>query len=118
MSFHCLSPLHYACLSSLSSVSIPKHVGDALSHPGWRQAMLEEMCALQSSGTRDFTPLPLGKTVVGCHWIFAVKVGLDGQVDRLKARLVAKGYIHRSMVLTNHSVFYCHLNKWNIYLIV
>lgn len=30
--------------------------------------------------------------VIGCRWIFNVKMGLDGQVDRLKALLVAKGY--------------------------
>ncbi|RVW68806.1 Retrovirus-related Pol polyprotein from transposon RE1 [Vitis vinifera] len=29
---------------------------------------------------------------VGCRWVYAVKVGPDGQIDRLKARLVAKGY--------------------------
>ncbi|XP_070050111.1 uncharacterized protein [Nicotiana tomentosiformis] len=33
-----------------------------------------------------------GKSTVGCRWVYAVKVGPDGQVDRLKARLVAKGY--------------------------
>ena len=92
LSYHRLSSLHYACISSLSSVSIPKTVGDALSHPGWKQAMLDEMCALQNSGTWDLVPLPLGKSVVGCRWVFTVKVGPDGQVDRLKARLVAKGY--------------------------
>ena len=78
VSYHRLSPVHYACVSSLSSISIPKTVGDALSHPGWRQALLDEMCALQSNGTWDLTPLPLGKTVVVCSWIFNVKVGLDG----------------------------------------
>ena len=38
------------------------------------------------------TPLALGKFPVGCRWVYTVKVGPDGQVDRLKARLVAKGY--------------------------
>ena len=33
-----------------------------------------------------------GKKVIGCRWVFAVKVNLDGLVARLKARLVAKGY--------------------------
>ena len=51
LSYHHLSPLHHACLSSLSSVSIPKSVGEALSYSGWRQAMFDEISALQSSGT-------------------------------------------------------------------
>ncbi|XP_061371825.1 uncharacterized protein LOC133314364 [Gastrolobium bilobum] len=54
--------------------------------------MIDEMSALQSSGTWDLVPLPSGKSVVGCRWIYTIKVGPDGQVDRLKARLVAKGY--------------------------
>ncbi|RVW37810.1 Retrovirus-related Pol polyprotein from transposon TNT 1-94 [Vitis vinifera] len=36
--------------------------------------------------------LPIAVRKVGCRWVYAVKVGPDGQVDRLKARLVAKGY--------------------------
>ncbi|RVW40786.1 Retrovirus-related Pol polyprotein from transposon RE1 [Vitis vinifera] len=36
--------------------------------------------------------LPIALRKVGCHWVYTVKVGPDGQVDRLKARLVAKGY--------------------------
>ena len=39
-----------------------------------------------------FVVLPFGKVQVGCRWVYTVKVGLDGQVDRLKACLVAKGY--------------------------
>ncbi|XP_068490296.1 uncharacterized mitochondrial protein AtMg00820-like [Phaseolus vulgaris] len=66
--------------------------GDALAHPGWRQAMLDEMNALQNNGTWELVPLPSRKSVVGCRWIFAIKVGCDGTIDRLKARLVAKGY--------------------------
>ncbi|RVW26535.1 Retrovirus-related Pol polyprotein from transposon RE1 [Vitis vinifera] len=59
---------------------------------GWRQAMLDEMVALHSNGTWDLVVLPSGKCTVGCRWVYTVKVGPDGQVDRLKARLVAKGY--------------------------
>ncbi|RVX06351.1 Retrovirus-related Pol polyprotein from transposon RE2 [Vitis vinifera] len=36
--------------------------------------------------------LPIAIRKVGCRWVYAVKVGPDGQVDCLKARLVAKGY--------------------------
>jgi len=51
LSYHRLCQSFYICLSSISSVSIPKSVGDALAHPGWRQAMLDEMSALQNNGT-------------------------------------------------------------------
>ncbi|RVW79573.1 Retrovirus-related Pol polyprotein from transposon TNT 1-94 [Vitis vinifera] len=59
---------------------------------GWRQAMVDEMAALHSNGTWDLVVLPSGKSTVCCRWVYTVKVGPDGQVDRLKARLVAKGY--------------------------
>ncbi|RVW79064.1 hypothetical protein CK203_048217 [Vitis vinifera] len=43
--------------------------------------------------------LPIAIRKVGCRWVYVVKVGPDGQVDRLKARLVAKGYNSGFMVL-------------------
>jgi len=72
-------------------VSIPKSVGEALAHLGWRQVMIDEMSVLQNNGTRDLVPLPSEKFVVGCRWIFAIKVGFNGTIDCLKARIVAKG---------------------------
>ena len=92
LSYHRLSSHHYAFVSSLSSVSIPKTTGEALSHSGWRQVMVDEMSALHKSGTWELVSLPAGKSTVGCRWVYAVKIGPDGQVDQLKARLVAKGY--------------------------
>ena len=46
------------------------------------------MATLHSTATWDLVVLPFGKFPVGCRWVFTVKVGHDGQVDRLKARLV------------------------------
>ena len=43
----------------------------------------------------ELVALPLGKSPVGCRWVYTVKVGPDGQIDRLKAYLVAKGYTHQ-----------------------
>ena len=54
--------------------------------------MVDEMSTLHKSGTLELVSLPASKSTVGCRWVYAVKIGLDGQVDRLKARLVAKGY--------------------------
>ncbi|RVW81345.1 Retrovirus-related Pol polyprotein from transposon RE2 [Vitis vinifera] len=65
LSYHQLSSSYFAFVSTLSSVFLSKSTSEAL---------------------------PPGKSTVGCRWVYTVKVGLDGQVDRLKARLVAKGY--------------------------
>ena len=92
LSYHRLSSPYSAFVSTISSISLPKNTNEALSHPGWRQAMVDEMAALHSTGTWDIVVLPFGKFPVDCRWVYTVKVGPDGQVDRLKARLVAKGY--------------------------
>ena len=54
--------------------------------------MAKEMDALYSNGTWELVVLPPGKSPVGCHWVYTMKVGPDGKIDRLKACLVAKGY--------------------------
>ena len=66
--YHRLYEPFYTCLSSISSVSIPKFVVDALAHPGWHQAMLDdEMNALQNNGTWELVRLPSKKSVLGCR---------------------------------------------------
>ena len=54
--------------------------------------MVNEMTALHSNDTWVLIVLSSSKSTVGCRWVYTVKVGPDGQIDRLKARLVAKGY--------------------------
>ena len=46
------------------------------------------MVALHSAGTWDLVTLPVGKFPVGRCWVYTVKIGLDGRVNRLKARWV------------------------------
>lgn len=36
-------------------------------------------------------PLPLGKNLVGCKWVYKTKFIAEGQIENNKARLVAKG---------------------------
>jgi len=92
LSYHRLSQPFYTCLSSISFVSIPKFVGDALTHPSWHHAMLNEMSVLQNNETLNLVALPCRKSVVGCRWVFAIIFSPDGTIDRLKVCLVAKGY--------------------------
>jgi len=92
VSYDHLSPAFSSFISAINSPTIPTNIHDALSRPGWKSAMDDEMCALQATGTWELVPLPPGKTVVGCKWVYTVKANPDGSVERLKARLVAKGY--------------------------
>ena len=71
---------------------LPNTFQEVLSHPGWLSTMIEEMDALNGNGTWHLVHLPTRKKVIGCRWVFAVKVNPNGSVARLKARLVAKGY--------------------------
>ena len=93
--YHRLSLPYFAFVSTLSSVFIPTSTNEALSHPSWKLAVVEEMDALSSNGTWELVLLPSGKSPVGCRWVYTAKVGPDGEVDRLKALLVAKGYIQQ-----------------------
>ena len=79
LSFHCLSLPYFAFVSTLSSVSTPKSISEALSHPGWKQVMTEEMDALYSNDTWELVALPFGKSPIGCRWVYTLKVGPDGQ---------------------------------------
>ncbi|WKA10976.1 hypothetical protein VitviT2T_028515 [Vitis vinifera] len=54
--------------------------------------MLEEIRALEDNHTWKLVDLPQGNKVVGCKWVFAVKVNPNGSMVRLKVRLVARGY--------------------------
>ena len=92
LSYHHLPLPYFAFASTLSSISTPQRTSEALSHPGQKQAMVEEIDALYSNGTWELVILPLGKSPAGCCWVYTMKVRHDGQVDRLKAYLVAKGY--------------------------
>ena len=53
------------------------------------------LCILLTHG--NLVPSPAGKSLIGCRWVYTVKIGLDGRVDRLKAHLVA---------IENHKIFY------------
>ena len=87
-----MSSHSYSFIASLDSVSLPNKVSEALTHPGWRSDMIEEMDALTDNGTWDLVRLPAGKKVIGCRWVFIVKVNPNGSIAWLKACLVAKGY--------------------------
>ncbi|KFD65016.1 LOW QUALITY PROTEIN: hypothetical protein M514_22733 [Trichuris suis] len=76
----------------------PGSVEEALRCPEahkWKEAMNEEIDALQKNNTWALTELPPDRKTVQCKWVFKTKVNPKGGVDRYKARLVAKGFTQR-----------------------
>lgn len=70
LSFEGLSPSYRSFALALSSAKEPKSLREALAHPEWRRAMVEEMEALTKNGTWELVTLPKGKHVVGCQWVY------------------------------------------------
>ena len=75
---------------SISVEAEPCSFSQAVCDPKWCLAMQQELAALKANGTWSLQPLPPGKKLVGCKWVYKFKP--DGTVERYKAQLVAKGY--------------------------
>ena len=73
----------------------PKSLEEALtSEHGkqWKDAVDSECESLMKNKIWKLVELPSGRKPIGCKWVFKVKYGSDGKVERFKGRLVAKGY--------------------------
>ena len=64
-SYNHLSSHSCSFIASLDSISLPNKVSEALAHPSWCGAMIEEMDALIDNGTWDLVCLPLGFVAQG-----------------------------------------------------
>jgi hypothetical protein len=77
--------------ATLDTTSMPKSYSQASTQACWRQAMQDELQALQDNHTLDIDPCPAGVKLIGCKWVYTIKLRADGSIDRHKARLVALG---------------------------
>ena len=66
-----LSSGHRAFVSNLDSLQVhaPKSIHEALRSPERKNAVWNEICALEKNGTWEITELPLEKQPVGCKWM-------------------------------------------------
>lgn len=54
--------------------------------------MKAEIQDLEDNNTQVVVPLPTGKKVIGCKWVYKIKYKATGEIERFKAKLVVKGY--------------------------
>ena len=76
----------------------PTSIEEATSGPdssNWKRAMKIEMQSLKDNNVWDLVELPPGRIAVGCKWVYKVKTGADGSVERYRARLVAQGFTQK-----------------------
>ena len=64
----------------------------------WDVACMAELCAFEEMGVYEFAPWPKGRKVVGSKWIFRIKRGPDGAIQKYKACLVAQGFTQVEIV--------------------
>eukprot|EP00253_Pinus_taeda_P019097 PITA_19097 len=79
-------------LHSSSKILTGESYAKAARHPSWESAMEEEYNSLLENQTWDLVPLPLGRKLVRCKWVYRTKSATDGQITRQKSKLVAKGF--------------------------
>lgn len=92
LSYNKISSNHKHFSLSISSIVEPTYYHQVVQHAEWRDAMHNEIQALELNNTWTVVDLPPSKQAIGCKWVYKVKLKSDGTIERYKARLVAKGY--------------------------
>jgi hypothetical protein len=64
---------------------------EAVKDEKWRNAMDEEIKAIEKNNTWELT-IPKEQKPIGVKWVFKAKKNAKGEIERYKARLVVKGY--------------------------
>ncbi|XP_019087653.1 PREDICTED: uncharacterized protein LOC109127439 [Camelina sativa] len=81
----------YALITAKTTIKEPQGIASAMKHPGWTEAIMEELRRIYMLNTWSLTPPTEGMNILDSKWVFKTKLKPNGEVDKLKARLVAKG---------------------------
>jgi hypothetical protein len=79
-------------LAQVSETCDPKTFAEASGHPDWDTEINEEYHSLMANDTWDLVPLPKGRKLVRCKWVYKTKYASNESVERHEAQLVAKGF--------------------------
>ena len=66
----------------VDKIQVPRDIHEAFQDLKWKEAVLEEMKALNDNETWELVELPIGKKVVDNKWVFTIKYRLEDAIDR------------------------------------
>jgi hypothetical protein len=69
----------------MSLGSDPQSHCEAAGDPLWEAAMDEEYSGLMDNNTWDIVPLPKGRNLVRCRWIYQKKIFVYGEIRKYKS---------------------------------
>src|SRR5258708_21455479 len=85
----------HATVAQDVTTSDPRTYAQAMACPDaaeWELACDDERRAFERMGVYEVGPHPKGRKVVGSRWVFRIKRGPDGTIQKYKARVIAQGF--------------------------
>ena len=58
----------------------------------WEVACQDEMCSFENMEVYRILPWQCGKNIVGSKWVFCIKWGPDGTIQKYKVHIIAQGF--------------------------
>lgn len=108
---HRFQDFYLNVVEDLSCSNLPQNAAQALLHPGWKEAMEDELRSIHRNNTWDLVPLPLDRQAISTKWVFRVKTNANGSIAKLKARLVARGFQQKEG--QDYKETFAPVVKWN-----
>ena len=78
--FRSLREIYGNCSFALSVIE-PSCFKEVVDSQAWKNAMIEEMQAIEKNQTGKLVNLPEGKEPIGLKWVFKIKSHADGNIQ-------------------------------------
>jgi hypothetical protein len=73
----------------------PHTFAEAHEEQAWRDAMAEEIKSIEDNNTWRLVTLLPSHRPIGLKWVYKVKKGPEGEIEKHKAHLITKGYVQQ-----------------------
>ena len=87
-------------IATMSTIvqSEPGSFEEAVKHQVWKDDMHKEYESIMNNDVYDLVPRPEDKAVVTSKWLYKIKHGSDGSVEKFKARFISHGFSQKEGV--------------------